>query len=70
MKDGSGNAMSYPSFQIIWQKAPDGTRIQTWETGAAAPQNKTTTMERNISMMSYFGARTIAANQFAEFLGS
>ena len=70
MKDGSGNAMSYPSFQIVWQKAPDGTRIQTWETGAAAPSNKTTTMERNISMMSYFGARTIAPNQFAEFIGS
>jgi len=70
MRDGSGNAMSYPSFQIVWQKSPDGTRIQTWETGGAAPANKTTVMERNISMMSYFGVRTIAPVQYALFLGS
>lgn len=70
MRDSAGNSMSYPSFQIVWQKAPDGTRIQTWETGGAAPANRTTTMERNISMISYFGARSIAPVQFALFLGS
>jgi hypothetical protein len=70
MRDGDGNAVSYPSFQVVFQKSPvDGNRIYTWEYGGAAPQNKTGTLNRTISMQSYYGVRVIAPVQFALFQG-
>jgi hypothetical protein len=63
------NGMSYPSLQIVYQLAPDGTRIQTFPTGGAAPSNKTTKMEHNITMISYPGARVFGAQQFASLKG-
>lgn len=54
----------FPSFQIVFQEV-NGQRILTTETGMLAPQNKTTTANKTISMLSYPGVRTFAANQYA-----
>lgn len=53
----------FPSFQIVFQEV-NGQRILTTETGMLAPQNKTTTANKTISMLSYPGVRTFAANQY------
>lgn len=58
----------FPSFQIIFQEV-NGQRILTTETGMLAPQNKTTTANKTITMLSYPGARVFAANQYAIFDG-
>lgn len=60
---------SYPSFQIVFQKQPDGSRFNTFESGGFANQNKTTTMERVFTMISYYGVRTYAPNQYGIFQG-
>ena len=62
------NGKQFPSFQIIFQKV-NGQRILTTETGMLAPQNKTTTANKTISMLSYVAARTFAANQYCIFKG-
>jgi len=54
----------FPSFQIVFQEV-DGQRILTTETGMLAPQNKTTTANKTLSMLSYPGVRVFAANQYA-----
>ena len=54
----------FPSFQIVFQEV-NGQRILTTETGMLAPSNKTTTANKTLSMLSYVGARTFAANQYA-----
>lgn len=59
----------FPSLQIVYQLASDGTRIMTFPTGGAAPTNKTTRMEHNITMISYPGARVFGAQQFAIMKG-
>lgn len=58
----------FPSFQIIFQEV-NGQRILTTETGMLAPQNKTTTANKTITMMSYPGVRVFAANQYLIFDG-
>ena len=58
----------FPSFQIVFQEV-NGQRILTTETGMLAPQNKTTTANKTITMLSYPGARTFAANQYVIFQG-
>jgi hypothetical protein len=58
----------FPSFQIIFQEV-DGQRILTTETGMLAPQNKTTTANKTISMLSFPGVRVFAANQYCIFDG-
>lgn len=58
----------FPSFQIVFQEV-NGQRILTTETGMLAPQNKTTTANKTISMLSYPGVRVFAANQYAIFQG-
>ncbi len=60
---------TYPAFQVVFQML-EGMRLKTWETGAMANQNKTTTMNKTLSMQSIWGVRVIAANQFAQFIGS
>ena len=54
----------FPSFQIVFQEV-NGQRILTTETGMLAPQNKTTTANKTLSMLSYPGCRVFAANQYA-----
>jgi hypothetical protein len=54
----------FPSFQIVFQEV-NGQRILTTETGMLAPQNKTTTANKTLSMLSYPGVRVFAANQYA-----
>jgi len=54
----------FPSFQIVFQEV-NGQRILTTETGMLAPQNKTTTANKTISMLSFPGVRVFAANQYA-----
>jgi len=54
----------FPSFQIIFQEV-NGQRILTTETGMLAPQNKTTTANKTLSMLSFPGVRVFAANQYA-----
>jgi hypothetical protein len=58
----------FPSFQIIFQEV-NGQRILTTETGMLAPQNKTTTANKTITMLSYPGVRVFAANQYLIFDG-
>ncbi len=58
----------FPSFQIVFQEV-NGQRILTTETGMLAPQNKTTDAQKTISMLSFPGVRTFAANQYAIFQG-
>lgn len=58
----------FPSFQILFQEV-NGQRILTTETGMLAPQNKTTTANKTISLLSYPGARVFSANQYAIFRG-
>lgn len=58
----------FPSFQIIFQEV-NGQRILTTETGMLAPQNKTTTANKTITMLSYPGTRVFAANQYVIFDG-
>lgn len=58
----------FPSFQIIFQEV-NGQRILTTETGMLAPQNKTTTANKTITMLSYPGVRVFAANQYVIFDG-
>jgi len=53
----------FPSFQIVFQEV-NGQRILTTETGMLAPQNKTTTANKTLSMLSYPGVRVFAANQY------
>jgi hypothetical protein len=60
---------SYPAFQIVYQKQKSGDRIMTFETGGLAAQNKTTTMERNLTQIGYYGSRVFGANGFANFQG-
>jgi hypothetical protein len=54
----------FPSFQIVFQEV-NGQRILTTETGMLAPQNKTTTANKTLSMLSFPGVRVFAANQYA-----
>jgi len=54
----------FPSFQIVFQEV-NGQRILTTETGMLAPQNKTTTASKTLSMLSFPGVRVFAANQYA-----
>ena len=54
----------FPSFQIVFQEV-NGQRILTTETGMLAPQNKTTTANKTLSMLSYPGVRVYGANQYA-----
>lgn len=54
----------FPSFQIVFQEV-NGQRILTTETGMLAPQNKTTTANKTLSMLSFPGCRVFAANQYA-----
>jgi hypothetical protein len=63
------NGESYPSFQIVWQKQPNGDRVSTFETGGFAMQNKTTTMERTFTQIGYYGSRVFGANGYAQFQG-
>jgi len=58
----------FPSFQIVFQEV-NGQRILTTETGMLAPQNKTTDAQKTITMLSFPGVRTFAANQYAIFKG-
>ena len=58
----------FPSFQIVFQEV-NGQRVLTTETGMLAPANKTTTANKTITMLSYPGVRTFAANQYAIFAG-
>lgn len=58
----------FPSFQIVFQEV-NGQRVLTTETGMLAPSNKTTDAQKTISMLSYPGVRTFAANQYAIFQG-
>ena len=58
----------FPSFQIVFQEV-NGQRVLTTETGMLAPANKTTTANKTITMLSYPGVRTFAANQYAIFQG-
>lgn len=58
----------FPSFQIVFQEV-NGQRVLTTETGMLAPTNKTTTANKTITMLSYPGVRTFAANQYAIFQG-
>lgn len=62
---------SYPCFQIVWQTNTNmgGNRIKTWTYGGAATENQTGTLVKTTSMMSYFGVRVIAANQYALWQG-
>ena len=53
----------FPSFQIVFQEV-NGQRILTTETGMLAPQNKTTTASKTLSMLSYPGVRVFSANQY------
>lgn len=53
----------FPSFQIVFQEV-NGQRILTTETGMLAPQNKTTTANKTLSMLSFPGVRVFAANQY------
>lgn len=53
----------FPSFQIVFQEV-NGQRILTTETGMLAPQNKTTTANKTLSMLSYPGVRVFSANQY------
>lgn len=64
-RDGS----SYPAFQIVYQKQKSGDRITTFETGGLAAQNKTTTMERNLTQIGYYGSRVFGAVGFSIFQG-
>ncbi len=70
-QDPKMQSVTYPSFQIIWQalQTLGSPRIYTWEYGGAAPSNKTATLNDTVSMMSYFGCRVIAPNQYALFVG-
>ena len=54
----------FPSFQIVFQEV-NGQRILTTETGMLAPQNKTTTANKTLSMLSFPGVRVFSANQYA-----
>ena len=58
----------FPSFQIVFQEV-NGQRVLTTETGMLAPTNKTTDAQKTITMLSYPGVRTFAANQYAIFQG-
>lgn len=58
----------FPSFQIVFQEV-NGQRILTTETGMLAPQNKTTTANKTITMLSYPGVRVFSANQYVIFDG-
>jgi len=58
----------FPSFQIVFQEV-NGQRVLTTETGMLAPSNKTTDAQKTISMLSFPGVRTFAANQYAIFAG-
>jgi hypothetical protein len=58
----------FPSYQIVFQDV-NGQRILTTETGMLAPQNKTTTANKTISLLSYCGCRVFAANQYIIFKG-
>lgn len=71
-QDPKNTEESYPSFQIVFQTSPmmSSDRIYTWEYGGAAQANKTGTLNKTISMQSYFGVRTIAPVQFAIFQGA
>lgn len=60
---------SYPAFQIVWQRQPNGDRVMTFETGGFAMQNKTTTMERTFTQIGYYGSRVFGANGYAIFQG-
>jgi hypothetical protein len=68
VKNEQNQFESMPSFQIVFQTLK-GSRVYTWEYGGAADQNKTGQLNVTLSMMSYFGVRTIAANQFALWQG-
>lgn len=59
-----------PSFQIVYQEAYPGTKINTWEYGGMARNNKTGVAELNIAQTAYVGARVFAANQFAIIKGT
>ena len=63
------NGDSYPSFQIVYQKQPNGDRVNSFETGGMAMLNKTTTMERTFTQISMYGQRTFGANGFAIMQG-
>lgn len=63
------NGDSYPAFQLVWQKQPNGDRITTFETGGMAMQNKTTTLNRTFTQTGYYGARVFGANGFGIFTG-
>lgn len=55
----------FPSFQVVYQPV-QGQKIYTYETGGFSKGgNKTTKLEKNITMAAYAGARVFAANQFA-----
>lgn len=59
-----------PSFQVVYQEAVPGTKINTWEYGGMARNNKTGKAELNIAQTAYVGARVFAANQFAIIKGT
>jgi hypothetical protein len=59
-----------PSFQIVYQEAVPGVKVNTWEYGGMARQNKTSKAELNIAQTAYVGARVFAANQFAIIKGT
>ena len=60
---------TYPSFQIIWQRQPNGNRVTVAETGLMAPNNKTTTANRTYTQIGYYGVRVFGANGYAIFQG-
>ena len=63
------NGQSLPSFQLVWQKQPNGDRVSTFETGGMAMQNKTTTLNRTFTQSGYYGPRVFGAVGYGIFQG-
>ena len=63
------NGQSYPSFQLVWQKQPNGDRVTTFETGGFAMQNKTTTLNRTFTQVGYYGPRVFGSVGYGIFQG-
>jgi len=64
------NGQTYPSFQIVYQEAKPGVKINTWEWGGMADQNRNGDAKLTLSQIAYVGARVFAANQFVTVRGT
>lgn len=70
VKPDAKSGVLMPNMQWVYQEYKPGVRWLTYESGGLADENKTTTLQKQLTQAVTVGQRTISPQQFAMFTGT